>query len=106
MKAAENKGGSGKIAECEIPDKVEISFANQNSCRQVREWTRRREEFDEAFSTSLPVNERELSSPFIILLSSTYIRLSQPTFQVNCVKIFWFSKERICASMNYIVLLI
>lgn len=36
-----------KTAGRETPDEVEISFANQNSCRQVR----RREEFDEAFST-------------------------------------------------------
>jgi len=46
-KAAKNKGGRGRTARRETPDEVGISFANQNSCRQVR----KREEFDEAFST-------------------------------------------------------
>lgn len=73
MKAAENKGGPGKIAECEILDKVEISFANQNSCRQVRG---RREEFDEAFSTSLPMNARELSSFHHFSLFNIYPSIS------------------------------
>lgn len=78
MKAAENKGGPGKIAECEIPDKVEISFANQNSCRQVRGRMGRREEFDETFSTSLPVNAnaRELSSFHHFSLFNIYPSIS------------------------------
>lgn len=66
-KLSKTKAAREKIAECEILGKVEISFANQNSCRQVRKRTGRREEFDEAFSRylSLPVNANENRLPFI-----------------------------------------
>lgn len=46
-KLPKTKAAERETAERETPDEVGISFANQNSCRQVR----RREEFDEAFST-------------------------------------------------------
>lgn len=93
--SSKTKAAREKIAECEIPGKVEISFANQNSCRQVCERTGRREEFDEAFSRylCLPVNANENRLPFIAFtLLYVYPAYPGSTCQVNCVKTFWFSE--------------
>lgn len=79
-------GEEERTAGRETPDEVGISFANQNSCRQVR----RREEFDEAFNTLSSRREEHLSLSFVALLSSTYVPLCSPTWlslQVNAVNL-------------------
>jgi len=47
-KLPKTKAAEGEPLGAKLPMKLGFQFANQNSCRQV---VRRREEFDEAFST-------------------------------------------------------